>query len=79
MLSNVDHVHGGASGGPVFGADGRVFGINSTGWDQTALSYVSRINELLDLELPSVEFPPGSAPRAMSLRELAKHDLISLL
>lgn len=39
------HVHGGASGGPVFRPDGDVFGINSTGIDGTDVSFVSRVDE----------------------------------
>jgi hypothetical protein len=63
------HIHGGASGGPVFGADGKVFGINSTGWDGTDLSYISRVNELLPLELHGIQLA-GDSPRPITIAEL---------
>jgi len=44
-------IHHGASGGPVAGPSGRVFGINSTGFDGTDDFYISRIDELLSLEI----------------------------
>jgi hypothetical protein len=43
--------HGGASGGPVFCPSGHVFGVNSTGFDGTDISYVSRINEVFALSV----------------------------
>jgi hypothetical protein len=48
-------IHHGASGGPVSGTAGRVFGINSTGFDGTDDFYVSRIDELLSLEITTGE------------------------
>lgn len=45
----------GASDGPVSGTSGRVFGINSTGFDGTDDFYVSRIDELLSLEITTGE------------------------
>lgn len=44
-------IHHGASGGPVAGPSGRVFGINSTGFDGTDDSYISRIDELFSLQI----------------------------
>ena len=44
-------IHHGASGGPVAGPSGRVFGINSTGFDGTEDFYISRIDEILLLEI----------------------------
>lgn len=39
-------LHGGASGGPVFGQNGKVFGVNSTGFDgEISVYYVSRIHD----------------------------------
>jgi hypothetical protein len=48
------HIHGGASGGPVFGPSGLVFGINSTGIDGTDISYVSRMSDILHLRADDV-------------------------
>lgn len=44
-------IHHGASGGPVAGPSGRVFAINSTGFDGTDGSYISCIDELFSLEI----------------------------
>lgn len=64
-------IRGGASGGPVFDEHGRVFGINCVG-GYNDLSYMARVQELLDLDVP--QFPPPTvgvkAPR--SIRELAQ-------
>ena len=58
-------IHAGASGGPVFDPNGYVFGVNSTGFDGTDLSYVSRINEIFQLVIDDVaigDAPPRSVP-----------------
>jgi S1-C subfamily serine protease len=44
-------IHHGASGGPVAGPSGRVFGLNSTGFDGTEEFYISRIDEIFSLEV----------------------------
>jgi len=48
-------IHHGTSGGPVAGPSGRVFGINSTGFDGTDDFYVSRIDEIFSLEIATGE------------------------
>jgi len=48
-------IHHGASGGPVAGPFGRVFEINSTGFDGTDDFYVSRIEEIFSLEIATDE------------------------
>lgn len=63
-------IHGGASGGPVFAADGGVFAINSTGFGHDEISYVSCIWETIDLAIPNVRFPGEPSQRSTSLREL---------
>jgi len=63
-------VHGGASGGPVVDANGAVFAVNSTGFEDDALSYVSCISQVLDLSITDVSFPGDSAPRTVTVREL---------
>jgi hypothetical protein len=71
-------IHGGASGGPVFGPDGAVFGINSTGYQDEALSFVSSVWDALDLPIPNLRFGTESQPRATNLRELIKLGLVSV-
>jgi len=48
-------IHHGTSGAPVAGPSGRVFGINSTGFDGTDDFYVSRIDEIFSLEIATGE------------------------
>ncbi|WMT76279.1 serine protease [Bradyrhizobium sp. Ash2021] len=46
------NLHGGSSGGPVFDADGKVFGIASCGYDgATDIAFVTPAGSLLDLEI----------------------------
>jgi hypothetical protein len=71
------HIHSGASGGPVFGNDGRVFGINSTGWDGTDLSFVSRIVDILSLRIPGIVTPESAEPRDVRVHELATDGFIA--
>ena len=70
------HMYGGASGGPAFSEDGRVFGINSTGWEGTDLSYLSSVRDVMPLEIDGVILP-GEAARRVSVHELAERGYIS--
>lgn len=54
-------IHKGASGGPVFSRNGSVLGVNTTGYDGTDLSFVSRIHEILELSIDDVIMGTGSA------------------
>ena len=63
------HIHGGASGGPVFGPNGCVFGVNSTGIDGTDISYVSSVAAVLDLTLDEVSIE-GRSPRPVCIRDM---------
>jgi hypothetical protein len=64
-------VHGGASGGPVFSPDaGTVFAVNSTGFNDETLSYVSCISSMLDLQINNVKLPGESQPKQVLIREL---------
>lgn len=47
-------LHGGASGGPVFDSRGKVFGVNSTGFQDDYISYVSCISSILELHIEGV-------------------------
>lgn len=70
------HVHGGASGGPVFDEHGRVFGICCTGWEGQPLSFVSRIIEIfaLSLNLPTDWGLPGT--RCIGVPEMVERKWI---
>ena len=70
------HVHRGASGGPVVGADGATFGINSTGSDGTNWSAVSRIADILPLRIPGVITPRHGSNTGVSIRELAEDGFV---
>lgn len=63
-------IHGGASGGPVFDMNGRAFAVNSTGIDDSNISYVSCLSSTLDLEIANVTFPGNSVSRSTCIREL---------
>ncbi len=71
-------IHSGASGGPVAGKPGRVFGINSTGFEGDNISYLSRIDEVLHLQLPHFQLPNGQEENSCCLIELAKAGWIDL-
>jgi S1-C subfamily serine protease len=61
-------IHGGASGAPVFDRRGLVIGINSTGFDETDVSFVSTVHPLFDIRVS--EFVKGKKLQ-ISIRELA--------
>jgi Trypsin-like peptidase domain len=65
-------IPGGASGGPVFDSKGRVFGINSTGYDGTEVSYLARVEEILPLTAHGMMFGPNEQPTDRTLLELAQ-------
>jgi hypothetical protein len=63
-------IHSGASGGPVVGPGGTVFGVNSTGFDDKTISFVSCISQILDLAIPGVILPGSPTARSVTVREL---------
>jgi hypothetical protein len=63
-------VHGGASGGPVVGPSGTAFAINSTGFDDDTISYVSCVSQVLDLAIPGVILPGNATPQSVTVRQL---------
>jgi hypothetical protein len=65
-------IHHGSSGGPVAGPSGRVFAINSTGFDGTDDSYISRIDELFSLEIIT-----GNDER-ITVQELIRHGAVTV-
>ncbi len=62
----------GASGGPVAGPSGRVFGVNATGFDGTDDFYISRIDEFLSLEIDL-----GEGER-ITIQELADQGVVTM-
>lgn len=65
-------IKGGASGGPVVGKSGRVFALNSTGYDGThEISFVSRIDEIIYLGLPHLRLPDGQELCSVTIFDLA--------
>jgi S1-C subfamily serine protease len=66
-------IHGGASGGPVFDTQGKVRGINSTGFPAFPdVSFISRTEELLPLQVTDIALQPGLAPESVSIARLAE-------
>ncbi len=72
-------IHGGASGGPVFNQNGCVIGINSTGYADEELSFVSCITSILNLRLVGVRLPGDNLPRDALIQELCDRDFIPML
>ena len=65
-------IHGGASGGPVIGSNGAVFAVNSTGFEDDDVSYVSCVSAAMDLAITDVKLPGDERPRSTTLRELVE-------
>lgn len=70
-------IHGGASGGPVLGPNGTVFAVNSTGFEDDQVSYVSCISAALDLAITGIKLPGDVAPRNTTLRELIDRGFVT--
>ena len=67
----------GASGGPVVGANGAVFAVNTSGVNGFAdISYVTPIDFILDAIIDDVIVPPDATPRSYKLRDLARSGFI---
>jgi hypothetical protein len=72
-------IPGGASGGPVFDGRGRVFGINCTGFDETDVSYLARVEEALPLTAAGMKFGPDDPPTDRSLLSLVRSGHVVLI
>jgi hypothetical protein len=66
------YIHGGASGGPVFDDEGRVFGVNCTGFEGTDISYVSRVIDVLNLTINNAIIPGENNPISVTIERLTK-------
>lgn len=72
-------LHGGSSGGPVFGQNSNVIGVNSTGVEgEDNISYVSRIQDVFDLQIPNVVLPGSTEPKSICLRGLKEIDHVAI-
>lgn len=69
---------GGASGGPVGFGDGNIFGINSTGYEGTDISFVSSITDLWPLKLYDVCLPSGNVVKEITIKELIDVGLVAV-
>lgn len=54
------YVHGGASGGPVFNAQGEAFAVNSTGFEGSDTAFVTPVSQAVELLRLAGAFPPGN-------------------
>nr|WP_057929913.1 serine protease [Burkholderia ambifaria] len=72
------HIHGGASGGPVFDAGGAVVGINVSSLQEpdTDCSFIAKVRDAFELPLPVV-FVAGQVEQ-LTLRELASRGFAQL-
>ncbi len=69
------YIHGGASGGPVFNDEGVVCGVNSTGYENEPLSFITPINTIVNLVLNDVGTPNNSTGQ-ISIQELINDKFI---
>jgi hypothetical protein len=68
-LSNI-HLHGGASGGPVFNEIGQVFGIASCSYDGAEdVAFITPINAIFEIEL-TADLGDGRGSRTITVRDI---------
>lgn len=73
------YIHGGASGAPVFGRNGKVIGINRSSFgDEENLSFITPIRQILGITLPAVKLPSIIEPKDITIAELANLGLIGI-
>lgn len=65
-------IEGGASGGPVFDSNGRVFAINSTGFDGTSTAFISHIQRIGGLPVGPIKLADGALAETVRVSELIK-------
>lgn len=72
------HIHGGASGGPVFSDSGAAFAVNSTGFLDESISYITPISAVLDMPVPWITIGSRSDAVEPTLRELIDRRLVAV-
>jgi hypothetical protein len=74
------NLHGGASGGPVFNAEGNVFGVASCSYDgATDLAFVTPAAALLEIEIPERISDEEPAVSTITLGKLARRGQITII
>lgn len=68
-------IHHGASGGPVAGPSGRVFAVNSTGFDGTDDSFISQIDGILSL---SITMDGDHGVEQITIGQLAEQGFVTI-
>lgn len=63
------HIHGGASGGPVFNSHGLVIGINSSSFSDPSISFISTIYHIMNLKITDLSIN-GIPKKDYTFREL---------
>jgi len=74
------HIHGGASGGPVVGQSGKVFGVNCCSMEpDTDISYVIPIDDILENGyLDDMDFKPDGPSGRVYIKEMVGCGIISV-
>jgi hypothetical protein len=78
-LTNI-HLYGGSSGGPVFNADGHVFGIASCSYEGAEdIAFVTPVSTILEIELQkTTDHLHGGSRSINTVNELATMGVLSL-
>jgi len=66
----------GTSGGPVANSQGKIIGVNSTGWDGTDDSYISMIKPILNFDLKNIVRINGKVIQSIKIEEIISMGLI---
>lgn len=72
------HIHGGASGGPVFNRDGNVVAVNSTGYENDNVGFITPVSCALHLRISGLR-RPNEIEAEFSVQELADLGYINLI
>lgn len=70
-------IHGGASGGPVFNSQGLVVGVNSTGYEDEGLSFITPLYLLKDLKVDGILTSIDAKEKFTTVAELIKVGMMS--
>lgn len=71
------HIHGGASGGPVFNARGKVIGINSTSFiNDPSCAFISTLSHIMNLKISDINVE-GYKKNDFTLKELAEIGIVN--